>query len=108
MDVRFPNSALLKALQSAQSGSGSRATNSTSQATGALDFAQALGSALKSVSRTQQEATQLSQQFELENPNVTLEQTMIAMQKAQIAFQGTLHVRNKLVSAYTEIMNMNV
>ena len=33
---------------------------------------------------------------------------MVAMQKAQIGFSATLQVRNKLVSAYSEIMNMQV
>jgi flagellar hook-basal body complex protein FliE len=39
---------------------------------------------------------------------VSLEETMVAMQKAQIGFQATLQVRNKLVQAYSEIMNMQV
>ncbi|MDE2437527.1 MAG: flagellar hook-basal body complex protein FliE, partial [Sphingomonadales bacterium] len=38
----------------------------------------------------------------------SIEQTMVAMQKAQIGFQTVLQVRNKLVAAYTDIMNMNV
>jgi flagellar hook-basal body complex protein FliE len=42
------------------------------------------------------------------NPGVSLEQTMVAMQKAQVGFQATLTVRNRLVSAYSEIMNMQV
>ena len=41
-------------------------------------------------------------------PGATLEQTMVAMQKAQIGFQAAVTVRNKLVSAYTDIMNMQV
>ena len=44
----------------------------------------------------------------LDNPTVSLEQTMVAMQKAQIGFQATLQVRNRLVQAYTEIMTMQV
>jgi len=42
------------------------------------------------------------------NPNVSLEETMLAMQKSQIGFQATLHVRNRMVQAYTDIMNMSV
>jgi len=45
---------------------------------------------------------------QLDNPSVSLEETMIAMQKAQIGFQATLHVRNRLVQAYSDIMNMQV
>jgi flagellar hook-basal body complex protein FliE len=39
---------------------------------------------------------------------VSIEETMIAMQKAQIGFQGAIAVRNRLVQAYTDIMNMQV
>jgi flagellar hook-basal body complex protein FliE len=39
---------------------------------------------------------------------VSLEETMVAMQKSQIGFQATLQVRNKLVQAYSDIMNMQV
>jgi flagellar hook-basal body complex protein FliE len=39
---------------------------------------------------------------------VSLEQTMVAMQTSQIGFQTVLQVRNRLVSAYSEIMNMQV
>jgi flagellar hook-basal body complex protein FliE len=44
----------------------------------------------------------------MENPQVSLEQTMVAIQKAQIGFTATLHVRNRMVQAYTDIMNMQV
>ena len=45
---------------------------------------------------------------QMENPKVSLEETMVAIQKAQIGFQATLHVRNRMVQAYTDIMNMQV
>ncbi|MFP5397377.1 MAG: flagellar hook-basal body complex protein FliE, partial [Gammaproteobacteria bacterium] len=47
-------------------------------------------------------------ELQLDNPQVSLEQTMVAMQRAQIGFQATLQVRNRLVQAYSEIMNMQV
>jgi flagellar hook-basal body complex protein FliE len=71
-------------------------------------FAGELTKALKSVSAAQNEATRLQQEVQMENPNVSLEQTMVAIQKAQIGFQATLHVRNRMVQAYTDIMNMQV
>lgn len=71
-------------------------------------FSGALKSALTSVSASQNEATRLQQEVQMENPNVSLEQTMVAIQKAQIGFQATLHVRNRMVQAYTDIMNMQV
>lgn len=71
-------------------------------------FSGALQSALKSVSATQNESTRLQREVQLENPKVSLEETMVAIQKAQIGFQATLHVRNRMVQAYTDIMNMQV
>ena len=71
-------------------------------------FSGALKSALNSVSATQNESTRLQQEVQMENPKVSLEETMVAIQKAQIGFQATLHVRNRMVQAYTDIMNMQV
>lgn len=76
--------------------------------TPAVGFSQALNQALKSVSATQLQATEMQRQVQLGNPTVSLEETMVTMQKAQIGFQATLQVRNRLVQAYTDIMNMTV
>lgn len=67
-----------------------------------------LKSALQSVSQAQNFAATLQKQLQMENPKVSLEETMVAIQKAQIGFQATLHVRNRMVQAYTDIMNMQV
>lgn len=75
---------------------------------GGDSFATALGQAIKNVSAAQNESTRLQREVTLDNPTVSLEETMVAMQKAQIGFQATLQVRNKLVQAYTDIMNMSV
>jgi flagellar hook-basal body complex protein FliE len=71
-------------------------------------FSQALTQALKSVSNSQSEAEEMQRQVQLDNPNVSIESTMVAIQKAQIGFQATMQVRNKLVQAYSDIMNMQV
>jgi flagellar hook-basal body complex protein FliE len=71
-------------------------------------FQSVMTQALKSVSQAQTDATTLQRELQLDNPGVSLEQTMVAMQKAQIGFQATLQVRNRLVQAYSEIMNMQV
>lgn len=65
-------------------------------------------SALQSVSQAQNEASRLQTRVQLGDPKVSLEETMLAMQKSQIGFQATLHVRNRMVQAYTDIMNMSV
>ena len=71
-------------------------------------FQQALSQALGAVSQSQNTATQLQREVQMDNPTVGLEETMVAMQKAQLGFQATLQVRNKLVQAYSDIMNMQV
>jgi flagellar hook-basal body complex protein FliE len=71
-------------------------------------FADNFKSALDSVSKAQNDASRLQNEVQKGNPNVSLEETMLAMQKAQIGFQATLHVRNRMVQAYTDIMNMSV
>lgn len=71
-------------------------------------FQQALTQALGAVSQSQAQAAQMQREVQLGNPLVSLEDTMVAMQKAQIGFQATLQVRNRLVQAYSEIMNMQV
>ncbi len=71
-------------------------------------FRTAMASALQGVSRSQFEAQRLQRELSLDNPAVSLEQTMLAMNKAQLGFQATLQVRNRLLQAYSEVMNMQV
>jgi len=71
-------------------------------------FQKALTQALGAVSQSQASASQLQREVQMGSPTVGLEETMIAMQKAQIGFQATLQVRNRLVQAYSDIMNMQV
>jgi flagellar hook-basal body complex protein FliE len=76
--------------------------------THAPSFAVAIDRALKDVSAMQNESRRLQREVQLDNPTVSLEETMVAMQRAQVGFQATVQVRNRLVSAYSEIMNMQV
>jgi flagellar hook-basal body complex protein FliE len=77
-------------------------------ATDGGSFRAAMAEALQGVSQSQNEAQRLQREVALDNPKVGLEETMVAMQKAQLGFQATLQVRNRLVAAYSEIMNMQV
>ena len=79
-----------------------------SQPAGGVDFASALKSSLDHVNQSQQAATSLAQRFETGDTTVSLSDAMIALQKSSISFQQTVQVRNKLVSAYQEIMAMGV
>ncbi len=71
-------------------------------------FSTAMTQALRAVSDAQLESSALQRELQLDNPTVSLEQTMIAMQKSQIGFTAAMSVRNRLVQAYTDIMNMQV
>lgn len=72
------------------------------------DFAAALKTQLDQVNGAQQKAEQLGTRFSLGDDSVNLSDVMIASQKANIGFQATIQVRNKLVSAYHDIMAMQV
>jgi flagellar hook-basal body complex protein FliE len=72
------------------------------------DFTQALNQALEQVSVKQNEAEALAQRFQLGDSNVSLEKTMVALQTANISFQALVQVRNRVVAAYQDIMNMQV
>lgn len=74
----------------------------------APSFATAIDRALKDVSQLQNESRRMQREVQLDNPTVSLEETMVAMQRAQLGFQAAVQVRNRLVSAYTEIMSMQV
>ena len=71
-------------------------------------FQDALTDALQATSALQKESGRLTTEFTLDNPTVSLEETMIAGQKSGIAFQATLQVRNKVVQAYSDIMNLQL
>ncbi|MFC0166596.1 flagellar hook-basal body complex protein FliE [Pseudoduganella danionis] len=73
-----------------------------------VQFSDALKSALDGVNASQVKAEDMSQKFALGDDSVSLSDMMIATQKASINFQATIQVRNKLVSAYHDIMNMQI
>lgn len=73
-----------------------------------VSFSDALKTSLEQVSNSQKTAEDLGNRFAMGDDSVSLSDTMIAMQKSNISFQATVQVRNKLVSAYHEIMNMQV
>ena len=69
-------------------------------------FAGELKKSLDRISDAQQAASSQAEAFELGKPGIALNDVMIDLQKAGIGFQMGLQVRNKVVAAYQEIMNM--
>jgi flagellar hook-basal body complex protein FliE len=91
----------------------SQARVGTSQATapqksGPSEFATLLSKGIDSVNQTQQSAAKLSDAFQRGDPGVELPQVMLEMQKASVSFRALTEVRNRVVSAYQDIMNMQV
>jgi flagellar hook-basal body complex protein FliE len=112
--VKLPgmNAALNSALRAAQAngltGAGAGRAVAGAGGTEQANFSNVLSGALKQVSSAQLQAQALQREFTMENPNVSLEQTMVAMQKGSLSFQAAVTVRNRLVQAYSDIMNMQV
>ncbi len=73
-----------------------------------VDFAAMLKQSLDAVNETQQSAGQMAARIDSGDPQVNLEEVMMAKQKASVSFQAMLQVRNKLVSAYQEVMAMQI
>ncbi len=77
-------------------------------AAGGADFGSLLKASLDQVNGAQQEATKSAKAFELGSPDASLQEVMVSLQKANLSFQTMVQVRNKLVTAYQEVMNMQV
>ncbi|MEJ1098720.1 MULTISPECIES: flagellar hook-basal body complex protein FliE [unclassified Pseudoxanthomonas] len=77
-----------------------------SAAVKAPSFGETLQNAIQGVNTTQKEAGALAQAFELGDPRADLARVMVAAQQSQVAFRATVEVRNRLVQAYQDVMNM--
>lgn len=72
------------------------------------DFATLMAESIDKVNATQKSAAALAEAFEKGEADVSLAEVMVALQKASLSFQAMTEVRNRLVSAYQEIMSMPV
>lgn len=73
-----------------------------------VDFGDLMKNAVGQVNSLQQTSNQLKTGFEMGDPNINLSDVMIASQKASVAFEATVQVRNKFVEAYQEVMRMSI
>ncbi len=71
-------------------------------------FAELLRSSVEGVNEAQMSASKMAEAFDRGDADVSLPQVMISLQKASLSFQAMTEVRNRLVSAYQEIMNMPI
>jgi flagellar hook-basal body complex protein FliE len=73
---------------------------------GTPSFSETLSRAINGVSSAQERSGQLQKAFELGDPSADLAKVMVASQQAQVAFRATVEVRNRLVQAYQDVLNM--
>jgi flagellar hook-basal body complex protein FliE len=73
-----------------------------------VDFGAVLKAAVQEVSDAQNAAQAKAQAFQLGAKDMSLEEVMVSLQKANVAFQGMIAVRNKLVEAYRDVTNLQV
>ncbi|HVC30894.1 MAG TPA: flagellar hook-basal body complex protein FliE [Steroidobacteraceae bacterium] len=78
------------------------------QGGGPSEFATLLRQGIDQVNQSQQRATELADAFTRGAPGVELPQVMVQMEKASVSFRALTEVRNRLVSAYQDIMNMQM
>ena len=109
MDLSNKVDQLLGQMRAAQS-LASQLGRTPAEATDAVkaDFATVLKTSIEQVNRTQTQAESLTRAFETGAPGVQLHDVMISLAKANVSFQQMVQVRNRLVSAYHDIMNMQV
>ncbi|KDE33325.1 flagellar hook-basal body protein FliE [Kosakonia radicincitans UMEnt01/12] len=84
------------------------ARNQSVESEPTISFAGQLHAALDRISDTQNAARVQAEKFTLGEPGVALNDVMTDLQKSSISLQMGVQVRNKLVSAYQDIMNMQV
>lgn len=96
----------LRAVQSAAVGQPAAAK--AAPAVQGASFGDVLKNSIDQVNSTQQKAGEMTRAFELGSSDVNLHDVMVQMAKANISFQTMIQVRNRLVSAYQDVMNMQV
>ncbi|MDT0582835.1 MULTISPECIES: flagellar hook-basal body complex protein FliE [Alteromonadaceae] len=76
--------------------------------TSGAQFSDMLSQAVNNVNDMQATSREMQKSFDMGNPDLSLADVMIAKEKAGIAFEATMQVRNKVLEAYKTIMNMPV
>ena len=99
---------MLNVLRTTAAQAGGRTAEAPGAPSGDVDFAQVLQNSIAQVNQTQQQAENMAANFAAGDNSANLHEVMLSLQKANISFQEMVQVRNKLVSAYHDVMNMQV
>jgi flagellar hook-basal body complex protein FliE len=84
------------------------ADKATAPAIGGEGFGALLRKSIAEVGQSQLTAGRMAASFERGDPGADLASTMVSIQKAQLSLSAMNQVRNKLVDAYKDVMNMTV
>jgi flagellar hook-basal body complex protein FliE len=98
----------MRALQARAAGTPAEIAAPGTQATGTPDFASLMKDSVDRIAAMQNQASALASASETGDKSVDLAKVMLEVQKADLAFRAMTQVRNKLVDAYTQVMNMSV
>jgi flagellar hook-basal body complex protein FliE len=94
----------MRSLQARVSGVGELPTMQTQPS----DFANLMKNTVDHIATMQNQATALADAYESGDKSVDLTKVMLEVQKAGLAFRAMTEVRNKLLDAYSQVMNMSV
>ena len=83
-------------------------SSSSTEANATAPFSELMSQSIDQVNNSMQESKTTAVRFESGDPSVSLAEVMINAQKASIQFSGMTEVRNKLLTAYKDVMNMPV
>ena len=98
----------MRALQARATGAPEIAPQAVTGGVQSSEFANLLKNSVQGVSTMQNQATALANAYESGDKSVDLTRVMLEVQKASLAFHAMTEVRNKLVDAYTQVMNMSI
>lgn len=92
----------------AQAAAKPTAFNGIENAAPKTDFSNVLKDSINAVNEASKASSKMADAFEKGDPNVSVAQLMITMEKSSVSFQAMVKVRNSLLSAYKDVMNMPV
>ena len=72
------------------------------------NFSNLMQDSIREVNAAMQESRAMTMRFEMGDPSVSLAEVMVNSQKAGLQFQAVAEIRNRVLSAYKEVMNMPV
>lgn len=98
----------MRALRTQSAGLGAVSGSTPANGAAPANFSDTLKGAIQGVAESQNASSSLATRFELGDDTVNLSDVMLAGAKSQVQFRGAVEVRNRLVSAYQDIMNMPI